>query len=187
MFAVSLYLLSAGLATADDPDSVITACAKIMTKATASAGLRTLIKADYKKFSPSTFCPAGQAADMSLTSLACAACTGETIKAMAGFAKCVACPTGTYATADHTQCKPKAFCPPGKTVDGITGDVALRSDGCIACTGDSYKAAAGPDACDTCATTGGVNDIFTKCATTIATCTAPQLTDPADKSQCYIP
>jgi hypothetical protein len=175
----------AGLTDATDPDSAITSCYKIMTQTTASAGLRSMIKADYSKFSPNMFCPAGQVpkADDS----ACEACATDFSKP--SFAKCVACPTGTFSTEDGTQCKPLAFCPPGKTLGGATGD-GFSASSCSSCAANAYKAGAGPAACDACAASGStirVNDAFTKCAATAATCAVPLMVDPSDRTQCYIP
>ena len=157
-----------------------------MTQTTASAALRSMIKADYTKFSPAMFCPAGQVSKADGS--ACVACAADTIKPMAGFAKCVACAADTYATADFTQCKPLAFCPPGKSLDSaVAANARFLPASCSSCAADDYKALAGAQACATCATSGNVNDAATKCAATAAICAAPLMLEPTDKSQCYIP
>jgi hypothetical protein len=158
-----------------------------MTQTTASAAKRSLIKADYTRFSPSKFCQAGQVPNSAGD--ACEVCATNAFKQMAGFAKCVACPAGTFSNADGTQCKPLAFCPPSTTLDGVTGDDRFDVTKCTSCADADYKSGPGPAACGTCTTAAaGVNDARTKCAGTVATtCSAPLAIDPTDKAQCYIP
>jgi hypothetical protein len=157
-----------------------------MTQTTASAAKRSLIKADYSRFSPSRFCQAGQVPNTARD--ACEVCGSDTFKQMAGFAKCTACPTGTKSTADGTQCKPLAFCPPGTTLDGVTGDDRFDATKCASCADAKYKSDARPGVCSDCGTeAAGMNDARTKCAGTVRTCSAPLAIDPTDKAQCYIP